>query len=483
MSAARAIAFARAHRKKFLAELTEFVGFPTISAQPKHEGDIKNCANWLAEHLHCIGLDDVRIIPTKRHPLVSASWEGAPGRPTLLIYGHYDVQPVDPLNKWRTPPFEPTIRGADLFGRGASDDKGQMFTHVKALEAYLQTVGALPVNVKCLFDGEEEIGSPSLLQFVARNDRKLAADAAVISDTPMLGGGRPAICYAVRGALYLELEVRGPKRDLHSGNFGGAVHNPLQALCEIIATFHDAHGRIAIPGLYRRVRHWLPNERSYMAHAGPSQAEILSAAQTERSWGESGYSAYEQLTIRPALTVNGIISGYQGPGPKGIVPARALAKLSFRLVPDQDPHEIDRLFREHVAHITPNTVRSAVRTLSSAMPAVADRGHPAMSAAARAYRLGFGARPVFLRSGGTIPIVSTFHQSLGIPTVLMGFALPDDQMHAPNEKFHLPNFFNGIATSIHFLAGLGKAQDFKSRTEIKPLSRTQLLLANEQDWS
>src|SRR5262249_38719937 len=318
---------------------------------------------------------------------------------------------------------------------------------------------------------------------VTRNDRKLAANAAVISDTPMLGPGRPAICYAVRGALYLELEVHGPKRDLHSGNFGGAVHNPLQALCEIIADLHDANGRVAIPGFYQRVRQWSPNERLYMAHAGPSQTDILSAAQAERGWGESGYASYEKLTIRPALTINGIISGYQGPGPKGIVPAHALAKLSSRIVPDQDPHDIDRLFREHIARVTPNTVRSAVRTLSSAMPAVIDRSHPAMCAAARAYLHGFGARPVFVRSGGTIPIVSTFQHVLGIPTVLMGFALPDDQMHAPNEKFHLPNFFNGIATSVHFLAGLDKAQDFRSSSGIKPLSRTKLLLANELDWS
>jgi acetylornithine deacetylase/succinyl-diaminopimelate desuccinylase-like protein len=458
MSASRALAYARAHRKKSLAELKDFIRFPTVSAQPRHDGDIRKCANWLAERLRRVGLDHVRIFPTPRHPLVYARSQNAAGRPTLLIYGHYDVQPADPLHEWHSPPFEPTIRGVNLFGRGACDDKGQMFTHVKALEAYLQTEGALPVNVKCLFEGEEEIGSPNLLPFIARNAQELAADVAVMSDTPMLGPGRPAINAAVRGALYLELEVRGPRHDLHSGNFGGAVHNPLQALCEIVAALHDADGRIAIPGFYGRVRRWPANERTYMGHTGPSNAEFLETAQTERSWGERGYSNYERLTLRPALTVNGISGGYQGPGAKGIIPARALAKLSFRLAPDQDPRDADRLFREHIARITPKTVRSTVRTLSGALPAVIERRHPAVRAAALAYRNGFGAAPVFLRSGGTIPVVNTFQQALGIPTVMMGFALPNDRMHAPNEKFHLPNFFNGIATSVWFLAAIGSTQ-------------------------
>src|SRR5215510_11229177 len=256
MSPRRALAYARAHRKESLTELGDFIRFPTVSAEPKHEGDMRRCANWLAGHLRRIGLDDVRVGPTRGHPLVYASWQGAQRRPTLLIYGHYDVQPADPLPEWSSPPFAPTVRGNDLFGRGACDDKGQMFTHVKALEAYLQTSGALPVNVKCLFEGEEEIGSPNLLPFIARNKDLLAADVGVMSDTPMLGPGRPAIHHAVRGALYLEVELRGAGHDLHSGNFGGAVHNPLQALCEMIAALHHANGRIAIPGFYDRVRQW-----------------------------------------------------------------------------------------------------------------------------------------------------------------------------------------------------------------------------------
>ena len=435
----------------------DFIRFPTISAQPQHEGDIRNCANWLAGHLRRIGLDDARVIPTKRHPIVFASRRGVPGRPTLLIYGHYDVQPVDPLNKWRSPPFEPTIRGDDLFGRGACDDKGQMFTHVKALEAYLRTMGAPPVNVKCLFEGEEEIGSPNLLPFVVRNKDSLAADAAAMSDTRMLGPNRPAINYAERGALYLEIEVHGPEHDLHSGNFGGAIHNPLQVLCEMIAKLHDANGRIAVLGVYDSVRSWGRKERANMARAGPSDDQILEDAEAELGWGERGYSLYERLTLRPALTINGISGGYQGSGGKGVIPSRATAKLSFRLVPDQDPLEVDRLFRKHVARITPPTVHVNVRTMSHAEPVLIDLQHPAIRAARLAYRKGFGAAPVFLRSGGTIPILSVFQNTLGIPTVLMGFALPDDRVHAPNEKFHIPNFFRGIETSIWFMDALASA--------------------------
>jgi acetylornithine deacetylase/succinyl-diaminopimelate desuccinylase-like protein len=458
MSPSRALAYARAHRKNFLSELMDFIRFPSISAQPSHDGDIRRCAHWLAGHLRNIGLNDVRSIPTKRHPIVFASGRGAPGRPTLLIYGHYDVQPVDPLNQWRSPPFEPTIRGADLFGRGACDDKGQMFTHVKALQAYLQTTGAPPVNVKCLFEGEEEIGSQNLLPFVLRNKDFLAADTAVMSDTRMLGPNRPAINYAERGALYLELEVHGPKHDLHSGNFGGAIHNPLQALCEMIAKLHDANGRIAIPEVYDSVRRWSDHERAQMVRTGPSDARVLQDARAEVAWGERGYSLYERLTLRPALTINGISGGYQGPGGKGVIPARATAKLSFRLVPDQNPRKIDRLFRNYIARITPPTMRASVRTLSNAEPVVIDPQHPSVRAAIVAYRKGFGAAPVLLRSGGTIPVLNMFQKTLGMPTVLMGFALPDDQPHAPNEKFHIPNFFKGIETSIWFMDALASSR-------------------------
>lgn len=416
--------------------------------------DLKRCAQWLAVHLRRIGLRTTKVFGSD-HPIVYAASLQQRHRPTVLIYGHYDVQPPDPLPEWHAPPFEPVVRGNYIFGRGACDDKGQMFVHVKALESCLQTNRRLPVNVKCLFEGEEEIGSPQLKRFLVRNRAALSADVAVMSDMPIPGPNRPAITYALRGGLSLELEVTGPRRDLHSGLFGGAVHNPLQALCEIVATFHDHNGRVAIPGFYERVRNWSTRERNYMQRTGPSDRKILHDAQDEQAWGEQGYSLYERTTLRPALTINGLSGGYQGPGGKGVIPARAVAKLSFRLVPEQDPLDIDRLVRWHVARVCPTTVHARVRTLSRSNSAVVDRSHPALRAAFLAYRKGFGQAPQFLRCGGTIPIVNTIQQTLGTPTVLMGFALPDDHIHGPNERFYLPNFFNGIATSIWFLSTVG----------------------------
>ena len=445
------LSYALQNRGRFVAELKDFIRFPTVSAQPEHAGDVKQCAKWLADHLHWVGLQNVRVIPTAGHPIVYADWLQEPALPTLLIYGHYDVQPPDPLEEWHSPPFDPVVRGEQLYGRGASDDKGQLFTHVKAVEAYLKTGGMLPVNVRCIFEGEEEIGSPNLPAFLACNKNALNADVAVMSDTRMLAPDRPALTYAMRGALSVEVEIRGAAQDLHSGNYGGAIHNPLQALCEIVASLHDSEGRIMISGFYERVRKWSNDERMLMARSGPSDDRILRDAKAKVGWGESGYTLYERTTIRPALTINGITGGYQGTGGKAVIPARAVAKLNFRLVPDQDPLEIEKLFRKHVAQFTPKTVTSEVRTSLKAQPALIDRTHPALRAAAVAYRASFGRAPVFLRSGGTIPIVNTLQEIFGIPTVLMGFALPDDRMHAPNEKFHLPNFARGIATSIHFL--------------------------------
>jgi acetylornithine deacetylase/succinyl-diaminopimelate desuccinylase-like protein len=459
--------YARAHRPRFVRELKDFIRFPSVSAQPKHASDVRNCGTWLARHLRKIGMPQVRVFPTRGHPIVYAEWKGAATCPTVLIYGHYDVQPADPLGKWHSPPFTPVVRGDHLYGRGACDDKGQMFAHLKALEAFLRTRGKLPVNVKCVFDGEEEIGSPALRRFLVRNRVPLAADVAVVSDMPIPGPNRPAITYALRGGLSLELEVTGPQRDLHSGLFGGAIHNPLQALCEIVARLHDDAGGVAIPGFYDRVRAWSGEEREYMRRAGPPDDQLLRDARAEQPWGEPGYSLYERTTIRPALTVNGLSGGYQGPGGKGVIPARALAKLSFRLVPDQDPREIERLVRRQVERICPPTVKARLRTLSHSNFALVDRSHPSLQAAMLAYKRGFGKAPRFLRCGGTIPIVNTIHEELGIPTVLMGFALPDDRIHGPDEKFYLPNLFRGIATSVWFLYAVGarNPRDAEGRLE------------------
>ena len=397
---------------------------------------------------------------TSRHPIVYATWQHARGRPTLIVYGHYDVQPPEPFNEWRNPPFEPVVEHNNLYGRGACDDKGQLFAHVKALESYLKTYQTLPVNVKCIFEGGEELGdSPGLEAFVTSNRAALRAEAAVMSDTRMLGPGRPSIGYAQRGNIRFELEVRGPQHDLHSGNFGGVVHNPLQVLCEILASLHDSDGRVTIPGFYDKVREWSAKEREYMERSGPKDEDILRDAQVPKAWGESGFSLYERVTIRPALTLNGIVGGYQGTGVKTVIPAKALAKLSIRTVPDQDVREIEQQFRQHVARVTPPSVTVRVRTLAASNPALVNRNHPALRAAAFAYQKGFGASPVFLRSGGSIPAASIFHKVLKIPTVLMGFALPDNRIHAPNEKFHLPNFYRGIETSIWYLAAAAKLAD------------------------
>jgi acetylornithine deacetylase/succinyl-diaminopimelate desuccinylase-like protein len=452
----RALKYARTRRATFVSELKDFLRFPTVSSQPEHANDLKKCAHWLANHLRHIGLDPVRVIPTRGNPIVYGSWLCAAGHPTLIIYGHYDVLPGEPLREWRTPPFNPTVLDDNLHGRGASDDKGQLFAHIKAIESYLSTERTLPANVKCIFEGEEEIGSPHLTSFISRNRRALRADAAVISDTRMLAPDRPAISYAQRGGLRAELEIKGPPHELHSGNFGGAVLNPLQALCEMIARLHDAHGHVAIPGFYDDVRYWSDKERDFMGHTGPGDEQILQDAKVALGWGESGFSLYERTTIRPALTLNGMAGGHHGPGAKSIIPARAMAKLSFRLVPNQDPQKIAKLFRDHIERITPPAVRSMVRTFSAIEPALVDRNHPAVRAAAFAYKKGFGALPVFVRSGGSIPVVNTFQKILGCPAVLMGFGLPDDHIHAPNEKFFLPNFYKAIATSIWYLAVAAK---------------------------
>jgi acetylornithine deacetylase/succinyl-diaminopimelate desuccinylase-like protein len=463
----RALGYARAGRKQFVSELKEFLRIPSVSSQPQHANDLKKCAHWLANHLQRIGLERVKIFPTKGHPIVCANWQRDPARPTVLIYGHYDVLPGEPLREWRTPPFHPTILDNNLHGRGASDDKGQLFSHIKAIESYLRTSRALPVNVKCIFESEEEIGSPHLTSFIVRNRRALRADAAVISDTRMLAPDRPAISYAQRGGLRAEVEVSGPPHELHSGNFGGAVHNPLQALCEIIARLHDAHGRVAIPGFYDDVRDWGEQERAFMERTGPPDEQIVQDAKVEQGWGESGFSLYERTTIRPALTLNGMAGGHYGAGAKSIIPARAMAKLSFRLVPNQNPQKIGKLFRDQIERLTPPAVRSSVRTFAAIKPALVDRNHPAVRAAALAYKKGFGALPVFLRSGGSIPVVTTFQEVLGCPTVLMGFGLPDDHIHGPNEKFYLPNFYNAIATSIWYLAVAAKLPTAERKQQAK----------------
>lgn len=386
------------------------------------------------------------------HGCARTDAEESSGLPTVIVYGHYDVQPVDPLKEWTSPPFAPLIRHGKIYGRGASDHKGQLFLHVKAFESYLATARRLPVNVKCIFEGEEEIGSTNLPDFLRQHGRFLKADAAVVSDTRMLSIDQPALIRSLRGGAGFEIAVRGPKHDLHSGTFGGAVHNPIQALCEILARTHNPDGSIAIPGFYDQVQE-LPRVRhEELEPFVPSDREILHDAETEVPWGESEFSLYERTTLRPALTINGVTGGYQGPMIKAVIPASATAKLSFRLVPDQNPQHIARLLERFIHQVKPPTVNVELKTFSLIPPATIDIEHPAMRAAALAYQDGFGVSPVYLHSGGTIPVVNTFRSTLGIPTVLMGFALSSDNMHAPNEKFELKNFGRGIHTCISFLS-------------------------------
>jgi acetylornithine deacetylase/succinyl-diaminopimelate desuccinylase-like protein len=447
---APALAYARAHRRRFV---TELLRFPSVSTEPRSHA-MRRCSSWLAAHLGRVGLEGASLLATPGAPLVHACWRHAPRSPTILIYGHYDVQPPEPLDAWSSPPFEPTIRGENLYARGSSDDKGQLFTHIKACESWLRAAATLPVNVKYLLEGEEEAGSTHFRAALKRHREKLVADAAVISDTQILGPHQPALTCSLRGMLSLEMEVTGPRHDLHSGSYGGAVHNPIQALSELLCQLHDHRGRVAIPHFYDAVRE--SASVGCRATAQPSGDDLLRRAGAPVGWGESGYTLHERTTVRPALTINGIRGGHQGSGGKGIIPQSASAKLSFRIVPDQDPTELARLFLRYIADIAPPTVRVKIRALAMTRPVVTPDRHPFLRAAARAYRHAFGADPALLRSGGTIPVVNALREVLGIPAVLMGFALPDDRAHGPNEKLHLPTFFRGVDTSIHFLGEIGR---------------------------
>jgi acetylornithine deacetylase/succinyl-diaminopimelate desuccinylase-like protein len=453
-----AIAYARAHRQRFVDELCEFLRIPSVSAQPEHRQDVERAAHWLCQKLVSAGFPSAKVLPTPGHPVVLAEWLAAgPAAPTLLVYGHYDVQPPEPLDEWRTAPFEPTVVGQDVFARGASDDKGQAYLYVKAIEALGAAHGAPPVNVKCLFEGEEEIGSQHLEPFVREHAAELASDVAAVSDTHILGKDMPCIVYALRGIACVEIEVTGPDHDLHSGIYGGAVNNPLHGLCRIVARLHDAQGRVTIPGFYDRVRPLEPEERADLGRVPFDRSAWLAEAGVSADWGEAGYSIVERTTARPTLDLNGIWGGYTGVGAKTVLPSKAFAKLSMRLVADQDPAHIVELLRSYLAELTPPELSLELRSLHLGEGAVVARDSAALRAADQAYARAFGKAPVFVREGGSIPVVAMLKKVLGIDTVLMGFGLPDDRLHSPNEKFHLPNFAKGIETVIHFMSHLSAA--------------------------
>ena len=449
-----AITYVREKKAVYLAELIEFLRIPSISTQPERKEDTAVAAQWLADKLSRAGLENVEIIPTKRHPLVYADWLHAGDAPTVLIYGHYDVQPAEPLELWESPPFEPTVRDDFLYARGSSDDKGQVFLHVKAVEAILHCDGRLPVNVKFIVEGEEESGGESLAAYIPQNKAKLAADVALVSDTAMVSPRQPAIVYGLRGMCYAFIDIVGPKRDLHSGSFGGGINNPLNVLGHIIARLKDEDGRILIPGFYDKVRPLTEQEREILAQFPLDEAAWLAETGAPEPWGEPEYTLVERLGARPTLDVHGIIGGYTGVGKKTVLPAKVHAKLSMRLVPDQEPEEIGRLLKAFIADLTPPSVRVKVNTSHDAPACITDFNIPAMQAAAKAYATAVGKEPVFIREGGSIPVVSQFQSELGLETVLMGFGLPSDQIHAPNERFYLPNFYRGIETSVRFLQNL-----------------------------
>ncbi len=448
----QAISWARGRQDEHLEQLKALLAIPSISAHAERKTDISRAAEWLAHHMQTVGLTEVSVQPTEGNPIVFGQWMADADAPTVLIYGHYDVQPPDPLELWHTPPFTPTVQDGDVYARGASDDKGQLFVHLKAFEAYMQTAGRPPVNLKFLVEGEEEIGSPTLEGYVAGNRDRLSADIALISDSHILAVDRPALLYGLRGLCYMELEVQGPGHDLHSGSYGGAIHNPAEVLCQIVGALKDDQGRITIPGFYDRVVPLSAEERAELARVPFSEDVFRAEAGVSKTRGETGYSVLEQIGGRPTLDVNGLVSGYTGEGAKTIIPAWARAKVSMRLVADQDPDEIRRLFIAYVQSLAPDTVQLTVRNWSLAKPALIRRDTPEMQAAARAYERGFGAKPVFMREGGSIPVVTMLKEELGLDTVLMGFGLPDDRVHSPNEKLHLANFYRGIETAVYFLA-------------------------------
>ena len=441
-------------QSEHLEELKELLRIPSVSAQSEHKPDVERAARWIAEKLSAAGLDRVEIVPTKLHPIVYGESLQSPGKPTVLFYGHYDVQPPEPLDLWTTPAFEPTVRNGDLYGRGTADDKGQVHIHLKALETLRQASGKLPVNVKVMIEGEEEVGSISLWDFVQQNRERLKADALVVSDTAMLAKGVPSVTYGLRGLNYYQLEITGPAQDLHSGVFGGAVPNPITILAETIAKLHDRNFRVAIPGFYDDVAPLSREERKALKSLPWKEKTFRATVGAHGLCGEKGYTIVEQLWARPTLELNGIWGGYTGEGAKTVIPSKATAKLSTRLVPNQDPAKIVKLVERQIRKLLPKTVTHKFEVLSTGKPWVAPYSHPIFQKAIRALESGFGKKAVFIREGGSIPFVTQMHDTFKVPCVLLGFGLPDENAHAPDEHIALENYFGGIKAVALFYEDL-----------------------------
>ena len=455
---AAAVEYAREHAGRFVEELKALLRIPSVSTLPEHKGDVRSAAVSLAAELTRIGMEHVELIdsPSGGHPLVYADWLHADGAPTCLCYGHYDVQPPDPLDEWLSPPFEPTERDGNLYARGAVDDKGQMYMHVKALEALLATSG-LPLNIRVILEGEEEVGGETLSKFLRGNAERLKADFALVSDTEMFAPELPTLCVGLRGMIYTEIEARGAKVDLHSGMYGGAAPNPFVALAHVIAQLKDAGGRILIPGFYDQVaspsaaelRAWeqLPFDEEHYRRTEVGSSELT---------GEAGFSVLERTWARPTLEVHGMPGGFIGAGAKTVIPAKGTAKVSMRLVPDMTPEATFALYRAYVLSLAPAGITLDVRLIHSGEPIVIGTDNPYIKAATAALKAVWGKDAVFIRSGGSIPVVGEFERFLKIPSVMMGFGLPDDNLHAPNEKFHLANFHRGIESIIAFFEAVAE---------------------------
>ena len=449
------IDFINVNRERYLDELKAFLAIPSISALPQHSGDVKRCAEWCVGEMERIGLQNVRLLDTPGYPVVYGDWLGAPGAPTILFYGHYDVQPVDPLELWDSPPFEATIRDGEIYARGSADDKGQVFMHFKAIEAHLKQNGKLPVNMKIILEGEEEVGSVNLDDFIRSHKDDLSADVVVISDSPMFARGVPSICYGLRGLVYFQLDLRGSNTDLHSGSFGGAVANPAFVLSQVVAQMKDRGGRIRIPGFYDDVVALQDEERKAWASLPFNEKKFKKDFGIPKLLGETGYTTLERTWARPTFEVNGLLSGFTGEGAKTVLPAVAMAKISMRLVPNQHPDKIAKIFEDYVVDVAPKTVDVKVTRMHGGKPWMTSYDNPYVQAAGRAIEKGFGRKPVFTREGGSIPVVSTFQEELGLPSVLFGVGLPDENAHAPDEKLDLGNFHNGIIASAYLYQEIG----------------------------
>ena len=449
--------YSRDHAERFRHELHELLRIPSLSGDPAHAGDVKHAAEWLAAQLHALGIKSAKVMPTGGHPVVYAEWMGAgPKKPTVLIYGHYDVVPAVMEDGWDTPPFEPVEKGGKIYARGATDDKGQMFIHIKALESYLEAEGGAPVNVKLLIEGEEEISSPNLAPFIKTHLDLLKADVCVISDSAMRTIEEPAVTHSLRGMTYIQVEVEGPKDDLHSGFWGGAAHNPALALVEILSKLYNPDNTIAVPGFYDDVVPLTKEERAMIAKTALTDEQFKQATGVPAVWGDKKFTIRERVSARPTLDINGLWSGYSGPGPKTIIPAKAGAKLSSRLVGKQDPDKIYKLLKKHIESIAPPTVKVKVSLLTKGKPALIPFDLPEMRAASRAYAKAWGHEPVFTRGGGSIPIVADIADMMKIPVVMMGYGLDSDGLHAANEHYTIEMFHRGIETAIVYLEELAE---------------------------